>query len=137
MAQQKKPVSPPSRVGVISELARNARLAWHVFGDKRVSVLVKAIIPATLLYLLSPIDIVPDALLGLGQLDDLTVLVLGVKLFLDLAPAAVVKEHLANIVAVEPDRWRMEEQPGAAKQEDEVIEGAYRQKGDPTKSGKK
>jgi uncharacterized membrane protein YkvA (DUF1232 family) len=46
------------------------------------------------------IDLVPDALLGLGQLDDLAVILLGVKAFIDLCPPEIVKEHLAEIVSV-------------------------------------
>jgi uncharacterized membrane protein YkvA (DUF1232 family) len=41
----------------------------------------------------------PDFLVGLGQVDDLLVLFLGLKLFLRLCPKAVVQEHVRAIAA--------------------------------------
>jgi len=73
---------------------------------------LKLIPPAVLLYLLSPIDLFPDAVLGLGQLDDIAVLMLGIKLFIELCPSEVVREHLRALGA------RIEEWRGG-----EVIEG--------------
>jgi uncharacterized membrane protein YkvA (DUF1232 family) len=74
------------------------RLAWRLFRDKRVSVL-KFMLPALMsLYVVSPLDPIPDALLGVGQLDDLGVMValtmLTVRVLPWLAPREVVDEHL-------------------------------------------
>jgi uncharacterized membrane protein YkvA (DUF1232 family) len=41
-----------------------------------------------------PTDLVPDFFIGVGQLDDLAVVLGGLKLFLRLCPEAVVAEHL-------------------------------------------
>jgi len=51
------------------------------------------IIPAAILYVLSPIDFMPDLLVGLGQLDDLAIIVLAILLFLQLVPASILREH--------------------------------------------
>ncbi len=78
------------------------RLAWRLFRDPRVTSRLKTAIPAlAALYLLMPIDPIPDLLLGVGQLDDLSVLgialLLMTRLLPKLAPADVVDEHLADM----------------------------------------
>ena len=46
------------------------RLGWRLLRDERVSAL-KFALPALLaLYLVSPVDVIPDILLGPGQMDD-------------------------------------------------------------------
>lgn len=55
---------------------------------------------ATLLYILSPIDLLPDPILGLGQLDDLAALILGVKLFIEMCPREIVREHLERMISM-------------------------------------
>ena len=53
------------------------RLSWRLLRDERVSAF-KFALPALLaLYLMSPIDLIPDFLLGLGQMDDLGVVIAG------------------------------------------------------------
>lgn len=74
------------------------RLAWRLLRDERVSA-VKYLLPALLaVYLLSPIDTIPDFLLGVGQADDLGVAVILVmltaRILPRLAPRAVVAEHI-------------------------------------------
>lgn len=76
------------------------RLAWRLYRDPRVPGLVKGIVPAlAALYVVSPIDVIPDVILGIGQLDDLGVvslaLVMTVTALKRLAPREVVAEHLA------------------------------------------
>jgi len=46
-----------------------------------------------------PADLVPDFLIGFGQLDDLAVILGGLRLFLRLCPPQVVQEHLRAISA--------------------------------------
>lgn len=45
------------------------------------------------LYFLSPFDLIPDFLIGPGQLDDLGIVLLGMTLLIRLAPGNVVEEH--------------------------------------------
>ncbi|RLC89810.1 MAG: hypothetical protein DRI77_15350 [Chloroflexi bacterium] len=109
----------------VQEAARQAHLAWLLFRDNRVSAWTKLIPPAALAYLISPIDIIPDVALGLGQLDDIAVLLLGIKLFIELAPPEVVREHLIALGA-HIKEWRVvdeDEEPPV------VIEGEYQLKG--------
>ncbi len=74
-------------------ILRTVRLIIRLMGDARVSPWLKLIVPATLLYLVFPLDFLPDILVGPGQLDDLGVILLGLWLFLELAPKSVVREY--------------------------------------------
>jgi uncharacterized membrane protein YkvA (DUF1232 family) len=113
--------STDNRTGLIAYLIRNLRLAWSLLLDSRVPSLTKLLIPGLMvLYILSPIDIIPDAFLGLGQLDDLAVFVLAVKLFIALSPHDVVQEHLRRLAGGGPTP-----QPGT-ESEGEVVDGDYR-----------
>jgi uncharacterized membrane protein YkvA (DUF1232 family) len=120
--QQKPSLSPQAKVGLLAELTRNGRLVWRLLQDKRVALWIKAIIPGTIVYLLSPIDLIPDALLGLGQLDDLAIILLGFKSFIDFCPPEVVKEHLADIISVNTPRQPSQDAGGRA----DYVEGQYR-----------
>jgi uncharacterized membrane protein YkvA (DUF1232 family) len=75
------------------------RLAWRLLRDRRMPLLVKAIIPAVVAYLLMPLDIIPDFIPVLGQLDDLLLIVLAVRLVLRFTPAELVEEHLRRLEA--------------------------------------
>ncbi|MCR4405823.1 MAG: DUF1232 domain-containing protein [Anaerolineae bacterium] len=97
--------APEEQTGLLTEIIKNLRLAWRLFRDSRVPIWQKLIPPATLLYILSPIDIIPDALLGLGQLDDLSVIMLGIWGFIQLCPQNIVQEHLEQITA-QMNPWR-------------------------------
>jgi len=77
------------------------RLSWRLLRDERVSALKFALPTFLALYVLSPIDPIPDFLLGLGQVDDLGIVIAGVLLLARiiprLAPAHVVDEHLRDM----------------------------------------
>ena len=100
-------------VGFLGNMTRQIRLIWRLFNDRRVSRWLKLIPIAGLVYLLSPIDLLPDfALPGLGELDDLTAILLSLKMFVDLAPPEIVREHLQALIG--PSRQAGAGQTGAA-----------------------
>ncbi len=55
------------------------------------------------IYVLSPLDIVPDIVPGLGQLDDLIVVALLLLAFVLVSPRSVVIEHATGRPAPESD----------------------------------
>ncbi len=78
----------------ITQLLENGRLAFRLFNDPRVPSWVKYGIPLlVVLYLVMPLDVLPDFIPILGQLDDIGVVVLGMSLMAKLAPSYVVDEH--------------------------------------------
>jgi uncharacterized membrane protein YkvA (DUF1232 family) len=72
-------------IGSPREILKDVRTAWRLFHDRRVPAVAKAIPLLSLIYVLLPFDLAPDWFLGLGQLDDLVVVVLGIKLFVAVA----------------------------------------------------
>ncbi len=78
----------------IQEISHDVQLAWRLLRDPRVPTYLKVSIPAVAaLYVILPLDIIPDMLPIIGQLDDLAVIILGIRLFIQLAPKEVVAEH--------------------------------------------
>ena len=87
------------------------RLSWRLLRDDRVSSFKYALPVLLTLYVVSPIDPIPDFFLGIGQMDDLGVVIAGVLLLARLvpkmAPAHIVEEHLRDMRSVdEPVRGK-------------------------------
>jgi uncharacterized membrane protein YkvA (DUF1232 family) len=88
------PFDPGSGMAPLMELLKRFRLVWLLFRDHRVPYWVKAVLPASLLYLISPVDLIPGALFPIvGGLDDVGIILLGMALFMKLAPGNVVEEY--------------------------------------------
>ena len=81
------------RFKTLPQLWRTGRLAVRLVRDPRVPIAAKVIFGATVLYMLSPVDVVPDWLPVLGQADDLVALLAGLNLFLRACPKWLVDEH--------------------------------------------
>ncbi|MEX1247085.1 MAG: YkvA family protein [Anaerolineales bacterium] len=94
------------------------RLIVRLMGDPRVNLFLKALPVFSLLYLISPLDIV------IPLVDDAFILWLANTLFLELCPQAVVEEHRANLER--EVRPKKEGQPPIDEQD--VIEARYRDK---------
>jgi uncharacterized membrane protein YkvA (DUF1232 family) len=75
-------------------LIEDLRLSWRLMQDERVPWITKVIPVAAVIYVISPIDLIPDFILGLGQLDDLAILLLALKTFISLSPQPVVDQYL-------------------------------------------
>lgn len=72
------------------------RVTWDLMRDPRVPVWTKAIPVMAFLYVISPFDFVPDLVPGLGQLDDLGIILAGMKLFESMAPNPIVRQYRRN-----------------------------------------
>jgi uncharacterized membrane protein YkvA (DUF1232 family) len=72
----------PSR---LADLVSRAKLAWRLFQDPSVSVTAKLIPVLAILYVLSPIDLIPDSIPIITQIDDVAILLIALKLFTDMA----------------------------------------------------
>ena len=76
-----------------------ARLVWRLMRSPRVPLPAKLILPALVLYLMFPIDLIPDFIPVLGYLDDVLVVILAFWAFDRLVPPGVVAEEAAALKA--------------------------------------
>jgi uncharacterized membrane protein YkvA (DUF1232 family) len=94
MADKRDLMIPPQG-GMIRDFMLRVRLIWRLIRDRRVSPWLKIIPVAGLIYLISPIDLIPDiAFPIIGELDDAAVLWLTNYLFIELCPPNIVQEHV-------------------------------------------
>jgi uncharacterized membrane protein YkvA (DUF1232 family) len=80
---------------LLRTLVAQVRLTLRLLREPRVPLLVKAVPILACLYVVSPVDFVPDVLPVLGQLDDLGVIVLALEAFLRWCPPQAVAFHRA------------------------------------------
>jgi uncharacterized membrane protein YkvA (DUF1232 family) len=95
--------SPSFWVSVIRQL----RLAWRLFWDRRVPFGYKLLPLAIGVYILSPLDFIPDVIIGLGQLDDVGLFLLGTQVFTMIVPRSIVDAILEEMEGrVIDGEWR-------------------------------
>jgi len=82
--------SPQNRAGLLGDLIRELRLCWRLLKHPDVPAWAKVAPFIAIAYLLFPIDLLPDPMLGLGQFDDLAILLLGMELLVNLSPPSIV-----------------------------------------------
>ncbi|MER3424869.1 MAG: hypothetical protein C4293_18250 [Nitrospiraceae bacterium] len=87
-------MSLSSRLTVLARsVKRELRLYQLLLEEPRVPKLAKWLIGLALAYRLSPIDLIPDFLPGIGYLDDAMIVPILVMLAFKLIPNAVVEEN--------------------------------------------
>ncbi len=87
-------LSPLRILKLVRHLPQFAKLFWRLFRDRRVPFRAKAVLLGAVLYVLLPIDLLPDILPFIGVADDITVMLLAGRWFLSLCPVDVVQEHV-------------------------------------------
>lgn len=79
---------------------RGLRAVWGIMRDRRVPLAVRLLPVPLLIYLVSPLDLIPDFIPVLGQADDLLVVAAALWLVLRCTPRAVIEEHLGPLRGV-------------------------------------
>ncbi|NML17723.1 YkvA family protein [Azohydromonas caseinilytica] len=93
------------RVARLFKAARQGRLKtmllalWKLFKHPETPLAAKLVAVAVIAYAVSPIDLVPDFIPVLGQLDDLILLPLGIALAVRLTPAPLWEARLREAEA--------------------------------------
>ena len=87
------------KVNIFISLLNRLRLVVRLMRDPRVPLGLKIVPFLSIVYVLFPLDLIPDLIPGLGQVDDLGAVILAVEAFIMMAPQAVVQQHLADIEA--------------------------------------
>ena len=107
-----------TKPGLLRTLLAQLRLAFRLMREPGVPLLTRAVPVLAAIYLVSPVDFIPDVLPGLGQLDDLSVVVLALELFLRWCPPAAKAFHASALARGQ----RFAPMPAAA----DVIDAEWR-----------
>lgn len=80
------------------------KLLYRLFKDSRVPTPEKALLVGAIVYVVSPLDIIPDVIPFIGEVDDLYLVALTMIRLLSRAPESAIREHwdgrgdIANVV---------------------------------------
>jgi uncharacterized membrane protein YkvA (DUF1232 family) len=77
---------------IAKKLKRNLSALYLVYKRKDVSIIAKIVIIITIVYALSPIDLIPDFIPILGYLDDLILLPFLISISIKLIPKEIMEE---------------------------------------------
>jgi uncharacterized membrane protein YkvA (DUF1232 family) len=72
-------------------------LAQRLFRDERHPIAVRIVLPLLVLYLALPLDLVPDFVPVIGQIDDILAIVIGMAILGRFGAMGVLDEHLSEI----------------------------------------
>lgn len=89
-------LTPPRVLGVVSLIKRApqyARLLLGMLSDRRVSVFDRLLVVASVVYAVFPLDLIPDVIPLLGQVDDLVLVITAVSRLFDRAGRDVIASH--------------------------------------------
>jgi len=122
---------------MLREVVQQVKLLYYLMTDRRVNFFAKLIPVAAIGLIVSPVNIIPESIPVLGQLDTAAILMLGMRLFFEVAPQAVVREHLERMAKPIPDaEWHAAFHPpadgpsappnAAPSASEDVIEGSFR-----------
>jgi uncharacterized membrane protein YkvA (DUF1232 family) len=77
----------------IAELPRFVTLLWGLIRDPRVAALDKLLVAGAIAYILMPVDLMPDFIPFLGEVDDVYLLMLALRRLLENAGRKVMLSH--------------------------------------------
>ena len=96
-------------------LISSIRLIWKLLTDSRVPFWIRIALPLALIYVISPIDILPDFIPVMGRVDDIIAIVAGIMILLKLAPKKVVNQHKKDNQTIIDGEYREEDQENQNK----------------------
>lgn len=88
-----------TRPQLLRTVITSVRLSSRLLRDPQVPARYKALALLPLVYIVSPVDLLPDLVPVLGQLDDVAVALLAAEFFVGLCPPAVVAHHREALAA--------------------------------------
>ncbi len=85
----------------VGNVGRDLAVLRLALKDNRTPWYAKAVVGLVVFYALSPIDLIPDFIPMIGQLDDLIVVPLGLKLASKLVPQPLMEEYTRQAILIE------------------------------------
>ena len=89
-------------MGYIRDLPRFLRLLWGLITDRRVATMDKLLVAGAIAYIVMPVDLIPDAIPFLGEVDDVYLLILALRRLIRNAGPTVLLSHWSG----DPQRLR-------------------------------
>jgi len=80
-------------LGTITQIPAYLRLMGGLLIDPRVSALDKILLGVAIAYVVAPIDLIPDFIPFLGQVDDVFIVVLALRRLISNAGMRVIRDH--------------------------------------------
>lgn len=80
-------------MGYVADLPRFLRLLWGLISDPRVAMLDKLLVAGAIAYIVTPVDLIPDFIPFLGEVDDVYLLVMALRRLLQNAGRSVLLSH--------------------------------------------
>ncbi len=91
-------MAAPSRSTLRESIKSDASLLFNALIDKKTPLFPRVLIIVLILYVISPIDILPDWILLLGIADDVVVIALFTKWIKSLLPKKLKDEFSGNVI---------------------------------------
>ena len=85
--------SAATTTSAVREIPHYLRLLWGMARDSRGDVVDKLLVLGAAAYIISPLDVIPDFIPFLGQVDDLYLLVLALQRMVSRAGQDVLEDH--------------------------------------------
>ena len=82
-----------SLMRVITQIPSYLRLLVGLIGDRRVSRVDRLLVVGAIAYIVSPLDLIPDLIPFLGQIDDVFLLMTALQRMVDRAGFRVLRDH--------------------------------------------
>ena len=97
---QKALQNPGNALNFIINLPKLIKLHYRLFKDSRTPLNAKVVLALGIIYIISPLDLVPDFLVPIiGYADDIIILIAASRYFLKACPPQLVSEHIEQIMA--------------------------------------
>lgn len=116
-----KDLKSPRDSAFFRGIADHFKLVWALWTDPRVSPLLKILPLGSIIYLVSPLDMV------IPVIDDVGVMWFFTYLFIELAPEDIVEEHRRNIVHTVYREWK-ETKDDVEFSEEDIQDAEFREK---------
>ncbi|KOC89337.1 YkvA family protein [Winslowiella iniecta] len=90
----------------IVKFKSNLTMMWYACRNPQTPLYIKGLLGVVALYLISPLDLIPDVIPVVGWLDDAIVVPLGISMLLKLLPDEVRADAAMRIDGPSPDNKR-------------------------------